>query len=461
MNPTVFGVTVLLLFLIRRFLETKERAPKWDRWLIVAVVVLSLTFPLDAIVDSQGYNLRATWLCYLALGGAAYMTWQRAKRYPPARVLLIGLVPFVLVHVIVYLLKTLLTNTVYKPNSQFFEGAFGFAYAWVFGLYGIAARQRKAYTRDHQARIDREEAEQRERHMLEGLVQERTAELTQQKEALQTTLSELQSAQDQLVQREKLASLGELTAGIAHEIQNPLNFVNNFSEVSTELVKELQDERAKPHDQRDADLEGDLLSDLIQNLEKIGHHGQRASAIVRNMLQHSRASTGQRELTDLNALADEYLRLSYHGLRAKDKTFNASFVADLDPNVAPLNVVAQDIGRVLLNLFNNAFYAVQQRQKQERETGTLAGYAYRPAVKVLTQQTPIGVEIQVIDNGTGIPDELEGKIFQPFFTTKPTGSGTGLGLSLSYEIITKGHGGTLEVESEENKGTTFTIVLPY
>ena len=435
------------------------RAPAWDRWLLWSAFGLIAMFPLDSILDSQGYTLRATWLCYIALIFGAYLTYQRSKRYPPARMLLLGLVPFILVHLLVYIVKTVLTKSVYQPNRQLLDGAVGFAYFWVFSFYIIAARQRKTYTKDHQARIDREEAEQRERHILEGLVQERTAELTQQKEALQATLNELQATQDQLVQREKLASLGELTAGIAHEIQNPLNFVNNFSEVSTELVKELQDEREKGAD-RDTELEAEILADLNQNLEKIGHHGQRASAIVRNMLQHSRTSTGQRELTDINALADEYLRLSYHGLRAKDKTFNASFVADLDPDVAPFNVVAQDIGRVLLNLFNNAFYAVQQRQQQERETGTLAGYAYRPAVKVSTKQTPVGIEIRIVDNGIGIPDELEGKIFQPFFTTKPTGSGTGLGLSLSYDIITKGHSGTLEVESEEHKGTTFTIMLP-
>ncbi|MBO0935573.1 histidine kinase [Fibrella sp. HMF5335] len=460
MDLTVFSVTIFLLFRIRVFLETKERTPVWDRWLLWSAYGLIALVPLDSLVDNLGYNLLVTWLCYVALAFAAYVTYRRSQRYPPARVLLFGLLPFIAVHLVIYLIKNILPKSVYWPNHTWFESALGFFYFWVGGLYLIAARQRKTYTKEHQARIDREEAEQRERHLLEGLVQERTAELTHQKEALQATLNELQATQDQLVQREKLASLGELTAGIAHEIQNPLNFVNNFSEVSTELVKELAEEREKGA-ARDTELEAEILADLIQNLEKIGHHGQRASAIVRNMLQHSRTSTGQRELTDLNALADEYLRLSYHGLRAKDKTFNASFVADLDPDVAPISVVAQDIGRVLLNLFNNAFYAVQQRQKQERETGTLAGYAYRPAVKVSTKQTPVGVEIRVADNGIGIPDELEGKIFQPFFTTKPSGSGTGLGLSLSYDIITKGHGGSLEVQSEEGKGTTFVILLPH
>ena len=293
----------------------------------------------------------------------------------------------------------------------------------------------------------------RQKETLERQVVERTTQL-------QSSLDELRETQNQLVQREKLASLGELTAGIAHEIQNPLNFVNNFADVSVDLVNELQEERQRPDKERDTGLEEELLTDLVQNLSKISHHGQRASGIVRNMLQHSRTSTGQREATDLNALADEYLRLSYHGLRAKDKSFNASFRTELDAALPPITVVAQDIGRVLLNLINNAFYAVQQRQVAEREAGTLKGFAYQPTVVVTTMQTPVGVEIQVRDNGTGMSEDIQQKIFQPFFTTKPSGSGTGLGLSLSYDIITKGHGGTLLLDSKEGIGTTFTILLP-
>ncbi|HEY0110915.1 MAG TPA: ATP-binding protein, partial [Fibrella sp.] len=293
----------------------------------------------------------------------------------------------------------------------------------------------------------------RQKETLERLVIERTAQL-------QESLDELRTTQNQLVQKEKMASLGELTAGIAHEIQNPLNFVNNFSEVSVDLVHELLEERQRPLPERDAGLEDELLQDLSQNLTKISHHGQRASGIVRNMLQHSRTSTGLREPTDLNALADEYLRLSYHGLRAKDKSFNSSFRTELDPTLPLVKVVAQDIARVLLNLFNNAFYAVQQRQTAERQSDTLKGFAYQPTVVVTTLQTPVGVEIQVRDNGIGMSEEVQQKIFQPFFTTKPSGSGTGLGLSLSYEIITKGHGGTLLLDSREGIGTTFTILLP-
>ncbi len=442
--------------------------PTWDRWLIGTAIVLAGLFVLDKILDTNGaYQLKATWVCYVALALNIYIVNAGARRYPPARALLLALIPFLLVLAGTSFVRSFLEKSLYDPYKDVFENSIGFAYVWVFSLFGYAARQRKTYSKEHQARIDREEAERRERQVLEGLVQERTQELTQQKaeitrqkEELELALSELRATQDQLVQREKLASLGELTAGIAHEIQNPLNFVNNFSEVSVDLVTELLEERQRPPAERDADLEEELLSDLSQNLTKISHHGQRASGIVRNMLQHSRTSTGQREPTDLNALADEYLRLSYHGLRAKDKSFNANFRTELDADLPRVKVVAQDIGRVLLNLFNNAFYAVQQRQIAERQSDTLKGFAYQPTVVVTTIQTPVGVEIQVRDNGTGMSDEVQQKIFQPFFTTKPSGSGTGLGLSLSYEIITKGHGGTLLLDSKDGVGTTFTILLP-
>jgi two-component system, NtrC family, sensor kinase len=281
--------------------------------------------------------------------------------------------------------------------------------------------------------------------LLEEQVVQRTASLNQ-------SLDELRQTQTQLVQKEKMASLGELTAGIAHEIQNPLNFVNNFSEVSAELIKELQEEREKGAE-RDEGVETELLTDLGQNVQKITQHGRRAANIVRGMLQHSRASTGERTQTDLNALADEYLRLSYHGLRAKDKSFNANLHTSLDPALEPACVVAQDIGRVLLNLFNNAFYAVWEKQKT-------APPAYRPTVWLHTRQLGGHIELRVQDNGNGIPADLQRKIFQPFFTTKPTGQGTGLGLSLSYDIITKGHAGTLAVETSPGEHTTFIITLP-
>jgi signal transduction histidine kinase len=277
--------------------------------------------------------------------------------------------------------------------------------------------------------------------------------LRQRNEKIENTLHQLESTQAQLIQSEKMASLGELTAGIAHEIQNPLNFVNNFSEVNNELIDELNAERSKPNTERNEQAENDILNDIKQNLEKINHHGKRADAIVKGMLQHSRSSSGVKEPTDINALCDEYLRLAYHGLRAKDKSFNAKFEMEFDPAIEKINVVPQEIGRVILNLINNAFYAVSERKKLN-EPG------YEPEVIVSTRNEKDKVEIMVKDNGTGIPESIVDKIFQPFFTTKPTGSGTGLGLSLSYDIVTKGHGGELKVVTKEGGVTEFIILLP-
>jgi two-component system, NtrC family, sensor kinase len=266
------------------------------------------------------------------------------------------------------------------------------------------------------------------------------------------TLQELQMTQQQLIQSAKMASLGELTAGIAHEIQNPLNFVNNFSEVSVELVDELREVAARQPAGAEQAKTDDILKDLATNLQKINYHGQRADSIIKGMLQHSRMSTGKKEPTDLNTLADEYLRLSYHGLRAKDNTFSASTRTYFDESIGLIEVVPQDIGRVLLNLFNNAFYAVHEKKKQGNS-------AFEPLVSVTTKRVGNKVRIAVRDNGAGIPQELTDKIFQPFFTTKPTGHGTGLGLSLSYDII-KAHGGAFTVDTEEGSFTEFIIELP-
>jgi len=277
-------------------------------------------------------------------------------------------------------------------------------------------------------------------------------ELEQAKE-IKKAYAELKSTQSQLIQSEKMASLGELTAGIAHEIQNPLNFVNNFSEVNRELIEELKEEKAKPKKERDEKLEEELLTDIDQNLEKIAHHGKRADSIVKGMLQHSRASSGEKEPTDINVLSDEYLRLAYHGLRAKDKSFNANMETNFDDTIGKINIIPQDMGRVILNLITNAFHAVQEKKK-------LGEKGYDPIVSVSTNKTRNGIEIEVKDNGNGIPDKIIQRIFEPFFTTKPSGRGTGLGLSMSYEIVTKGHNGELKVTSKEGEGTTFTIVLP-
>ncbi len=282
--------------------------------------------------------------------------------------------------------------------------------------------------------------------------QKANALLEKQKIEIQNTLQELKATQAQLIQSEKMASLGQLTAGIAHEIQNPLNFVNNFSEVNKEMLEELKAERLKSNAERDDNLQNDLINDVIANEEKINHHGKRADAIVKGMLQHSRSSTGQKELTDINALADEYLRLSYHGFRGKDKAFNATMNTDFDESIGKINIIPQDIGRVLLNLYNNAFYAVNEKAK-------LSANSYQPIAKVSTRKLNDKIEIKVIDNGGGIPQKVIDKIFQPFFTTKPTGQGTGLGLSLSYDII-KAHGGEIKVDTKEGEFTEFVIQLP-
>ncbi len=286
---------------------------------------------------------------------------------------------------------------------------------------------------------------------LEQKVNERTAEL-------QHSLNHLKETQAQLLQSEKLASLGELTAGIAHEIQNPLNFVNNFSDLSVELANELKEEMNKG--EMDKKLVYDLVSDIAQNQEKITYHGKRASSIVKGMLEHSRTSTGIKTPTDINKLADEYLRLAYHGLRAKDQSnsttrFNSDFKTDFEPDLPLFEVIPQDFGRVLLNLINNAFYAVGKRTNQENGKANV----YKPMVVLTTQRVENQLFIKIKDNGTGMSEATKAKIFQPFFTTKPTGEGTGLGLSLAYDIITKGHNGTIDCESEEGQGTTFTIKI--
>lgn len=278
--------------------------------------------------------------------------------------------------------------------------------------------------------------------ILDQQVQQRTSEL-------QNSLTELRRTQTQLIQQEKMASLGELMAGIAHELQNPLNFVNNFSELSTELLTEIQEAQEAGH-LEEATM---LATDLAQNLSKIHQYGQRAAGIVHGMLKHSRTSTGQRRAIDLNPLVDETLRLAYHSLQTKHRSFSAVLKAELAPNLGAVVVVPQDISRVLVNLFANAFYAVHQRQ-QSGEQG------YVPTVRVLTTQVGNEVVVQVHDNGPGIAEAVKAKIFQPFFTTKPPGEGTGLGLSLSYDIVTQGHGGVLTVESQQGEGATFCLVLP-
>ncbi|MDZ7607148.1 MAG: ATP-binding protein [Cyclobacteriaceae bacterium] len=306
------------------------------------------------------------------------------------------------------------------------------SYVFLFGLFAI--------TTD---RTVRRSIKLRERE------RSRERELIQAKE-IEKAYNELKTTQSQLIQAEKMASLGELTAGIAHEIQNPLNFVNNFSEVNKELIEEMKEEiAAGNYEEVKA-----LAQNIAENETKIIFHGKRADGIVKSMLQHSRSSSNKKEPTDINALADEYLRLAYHGLRAKDKSFNATLKTEFDESIGKVNAVQQDIGRVILNLITNAFFAVTEKKSQDVNS------AYEPTVTVTTRKKGNNVVIKVRDNGNGIPEHIKDKIFQPFFTTKPTGQGTGLGLSISYDIITKGHRGTLDVDTTEGLGTTFIIQLP-
>ena len=328
-------------------------------------------------------------------------------------------------------------------------------------LISFITSQRKKiqYHRNMQAMFEEQQrilTEQNE--LLEKRVEERTAELQDQKEALQASLTHLKSTQLQLVQKEKMASLGELTAGIAHEIQNPLNFVNNFSEVNNELLIEMKDliEKENISAEGKQNIEG-IVEAVTQNLDKIKHHGKRADDIVKGMLLHSRNTSGEKEPVNVNLIASEYFRLSYHGLRAKDKSFNAAMETVFDESIGKIHVNPQEIGRVLLNLFNNAFYAVTEKKKHEVSLGL---QNYEPKVTVTTKKLADRVEIIVKDNGMGIPAKILDKIFLPFFTTKPSGQGTGLGLSLSYDIITKGHGGEMKAETEEGKFTEFIIKLP-
>ena len=294
---------------------------------------------------------------------------------------------------------------------------------------------------------EKEEQALNQQSILQAEVKKQTAEIS-------NALDNLKATQKQLIQSEKMASLGELTAGIAHEIQNPLNFVNNFSEVSSELADELKDAVTK-NDKEEAIA---IAEDIKQNLEKINHHGKRADAIVKGMLQHSRSSSGVKEPTDINKLADEYLRLAYHGLRAKDKSFNATLETNYDESLEKINIIPQDIGRVILNLITNAFYAVDEKKKSGTENLPSGQAGYEPTVSIATKKLNDAIEISVSDNGYGIPDNIKEKIFQPFFTTKPTGQGTGLGLSLAYDIV-KAHGGELKVKTQKGQGTTFIVQL--
>lgn len=443
MSLEPFFVFFLLRYL-RKSLKTFSPVPAWDKILSISLYGVIALFATEIIFGTQHITL---WIWHIILLFIVWITFKQ-QEFSHTRAVIYAVLPLIVLSFLSDIIKIFF----YKKIENYFGFGYAVAITWMIAMLVRSNKQRKALETERKKTLVEEErskfiAEQKDQ--LELLVAERTAELIKQKEELQNAIIELKTTQSQLIQSEKMASLGELTAGIAHEIQNPLNFVNNFSEINKELLIEMKGELLANN------KEGaiSIANDIIENEQKINNHGKRADGIVKGMLQHSRSSTGQKDPTDINILCDEYLRLSYHGLRAKDKSFNATLKTDFDTSIEKINIDPQDMGRVILNLVTNAFYAVNEKKQLN-----LSGY--EPTVSLTTKKIGNKIEIRIADNGNGIPHKLLDKIFQPFFTTKPTGQGTGLGLSLSYDIITKGHGGELRVETVEGEKTTFIILLP-
>jgi two-component system, NtrC family, sensor kinase len=441
-------IAIIIVRYLRKSLQTQVELPKWDKvlnYIMYAAIIL-------LVADTGFSSLKPVtlWLSHLLLLYLIYILYSQ-KEFGKARPVLLAIAPFIILSLFSDITK--LTNiNQYSSWKSLINTAQGFSFVWMIAMWFITNKQRKDLEKEKNKTKAQEEQKSKMmslKEQLEVQVAQRTAELTKQKEELLHTLEELRSTQAQLIQSEKMASLGELTAGIAHEIQNPLNFVNNFSELNKELLGELKEEI----DNGNLTEVKNIATNVIDNEEKINTHGRRADAIVKGMLQHSRLSTGQKEPTDINALADEYLRLAFHGLRAKEKSFNATMKTEFDQTIPKLNIVPQDIGRVILNLITNAFYVVNEKKLS-------AGPEYEPIVTIITRKGKDRARIAVKDNGNGIPEKVMDKIFQPFFTTKPAGQGTGLGLSLSYDII-KAHGGELKVQTKEGIGSEFVIELPY
>lgn len=440
-------IAIILVSHLKKVLKTKKNYPKWDRILLGLLFIAIGALFIDISFKSEYYT---RWLVYLIFCYVIYLGYKQTE-FKPVRTVIFAVIPLLIISIIANSVE-IVSPKFYSDIKTYYATGVTFSIIWFFAMMIVNNRQLKAQEKDKlwkEIEEENKKALEKKKMQLEYQVTERTLELTKQKEELQQTLSELKATQSQLIHHEKMASLGELTAGIAHEIQNPLNFVNNFSEVSIELLDEMVEELQN----NNTDDVIAIAKDIRQNLSKIAQHGKRADAIVKGMLQHSRSSSGNKEMADINAIAEEYLRLSYHGLRAKDKSFNALMETSFDTSVGQINMVTQDVGRVLLNLFNNAFYSVADKKKRGNSD-------YQPLIKVITQNTNTGVQIIVRDNGMGIPKKVLEKIYQPFFTTKPTGEGTGLGLSMSYDIIIKGHSGTINVDTKEGEYAEFIINLP-
>ncbi len=448
---------ILSFFLIRYLRKTMRNfSPdaRWDKIFTWSMYIIAALFVLDTFLI-KNKNTSLVW--DLLLFGILYISWKLPV-FEKIRTVMIAVLPLIILSFFSDILE-IFFHPAYKKIESILEFAFVAAVTLMIALVIKSNKQIKALEKERRKALAQEEknkfiAAQNEK--LELLVAERTAEITQQKDELQHALTELKTTQTQLIHSEKMASLGELTAGIAHEIQNPLNFVNNFSEINFELIEEMKNEITSGNTNEAVSI----AENIKDNEKKIIHHGKRADAIVKGMLQHSRSSNGQKELTDINALADEYLRLSYHGLRAKDKSFNATMETHFDESLEKINVIPQDVGRAFLNLFTNAFYAVSEKKNIKTNADAKDGTPYMPTVTISTKKIINKVEVRVRDNGMGISKKALDKIFQPFFTTKPSGQGTGLGLSLSYEIITQGHGGEIRVETKEGEFAEFIVDLP-
>lgn len=453
--------SLLILYYLRSNIIKFNPTSPLKKWINFGFPVAIILWIAGGSFEYSDFYIIAVIIKILSLALIGYLGYlvYKIPEFERTKTLLNATAPIIILGVIEDLIE-MINPSFYKQWDKVFEIALLFAFLWAIFMYFVTRKQRKALE------IERLKAIEREREMeiiesvkasLELEVADRTNELIRQKTELEKALEELKAAQSQLIHAEKMASLGELTAGIAHEIQNPLNFVNNFSEVSTELLEEIKELRASKQKNKNEigneneGLQDEILEDIRQNLEKITHHGKRADSIVKGMLEHSRSNSGEKIPTDINLLADEYLRLSFHGIRAKDKSFSVDFATDFDQSIPLVNVAFSDIGRVFLNIFNNAFYACNDKRKLLE--------SYKPKVQVSTKNLGDKIEIIISDNANGIPDKIKDKIFQPFFTTKPTGLGTGLGLSLSYDII-KVHGGEIAVKSEPNEGTAFIITLP-
>jgi two-component system, NtrC family, sensor kinase len=450
-----FIFLIIIIRFIRKDLQTAKLFPQWDRYLFAGMIASVAFLVIEVTVKTS--RPVTFWIAQAMFFTLVYLSLYQ-KEFRLARSLVYAFLPLISVSFFDNVVK-MIDPAFHRKWENVFDVANIFAIVWMIAMLITNNKQRKALEKERLKTLEKEKEiiiTEKLKAELEVQVTERTAALTLQKEELQRTLNELKATQNQLIQSEKMASLGELTAGIAHEIQNPLNFVNNFSEINTELIAEMKQEIEKGN-LAEAKT---IANDIADNEKKINHHGKRADAIVKGMLQHSRSSSGVKEPTNINALADEYLRLAYHGLRAKDKSFNATMKTDYDESIGNINIIPQDIGRVILNLITNAFYATNEKQKLG-----LAGYEPTVTVKTLKNPPPAGggrgarVLISVKDNGNGIPQKVLDKIFQPFFTTKPTGQGTGLGLSLSYDIV-KAHGGELRVETKEGEGSEFILTLP-